>query len=158
MCRLLYIVLALKTSKFDTFLLSWRAHTDFEKVMCQFGCDHYLKRVSVMPEMSVWGRPRELTRHAPSFYQARLPAGQPRGYHQSISRDRLSSCSYNIYSTLLPTSSATNPPKPNGPIRHLQTSIHSFTRHSCYRAHQYPATHPCSSVDPWTSERLDSKF
>ena len=31
MCRLLYIVLALKTSKFDTFLLSWRAHTDFEK-------------------------------------------------------------------------------------------------------------------------------
>ena len=38
-------------------------HTDFEtrlSVLCCCGCVYYLKRVSVMPEMSVWGRPREL--------------------------------------------------------------------------------------------------
>ena len=29
-------------------------------VLCQCGCVHYLKRISVMSEMSVWGRPREL--------------------------------------------------------------------------------------------------
>ena len=29
-------------------------------MLCQCGCVHYHKKVSVMPEMSVWGRPREL--------------------------------------------------------------------------------------------------
>ena len=30
------------------------------RVLCQCGCVHYLKKVLVMPKMSVWGRPREL--------------------------------------------------------------------------------------------------
>ena len=35
-------------------------HIDFKTSLCQCGCVYYLKKVSEMPEMSVWGRPREL--------------------------------------------------------------------------------------------------
>ena len=58
MHRLIYIVLAQKTYKFGDMLLSWWAHTDSETRQC--GVSVAVKTVLVMPEMSLWGRSREL--------------------------------------------------------------------------------------------------